>query len=220
MKADNTRSDRFDEEDEVRLAEEEGWVHRASQGDQDALIRLYGRYFDPVYRYFSTRVGGVAEAERLTTETFTQAVEALLCGHATWHGRPFGDWLSDIASNVLQEQNRILEDRPFDENLSHGREISASVHQERSVVDSGIGEEGEALWQLVYALLAREQRLLIMRHAQKLSYAEIAKRLRLSESACKRLHCRVLKKLKLQTQETDLWSKIARAMFESEQETP
>src|SRR6266496_121190 len=114
MMADNIWPDRFDKEEEVRLAEEEEWVQRVSQGDQDALIRLYGRYFDPVYRYFSTRVRGVSEAERLTTETFTQAVEALLRGHATWHGRPFGAWLYDIASNVLQEQNRTLEDMPFD----------------------------------------------------------------------------------------------------------
>lgn len=220
MKADNIQPGRFDKEDEVRSAEEEEWMQRASQGDQDALIRLYERYFDPVYRYFSTRVGSVSEAERLTTETFTQAVEALLRGHATWHGRSFGAWLEDIASNVLQEQNRTLEDMAFDEDLSHGRELSVRVHQERSVVDSRIGEEGEALWQLVYGLPATEQRILIMRHAQKLSYAEIAKRLRLSESACKRLHYRVLKKLKLLTQKTDLWSKIARAMFESEQEIP
>lgn len=221
MKADNTQLDRFDKKDEVRLAEEEEWVQRASQGDQDAFIRLYGRYFDSVYRYFSARVGGVSKAERLTTETFTQAVEALLRGHATWHDRPFGAWLYDIASNVLQEQNRALEDILFDENSSHGREFSTSVHQERNDVDIGIGEEeGEVLWQLVYALQAMEQRILIMRHVQKLSYTEIAKRLKLSESACKRLHYRVLKKLKLLTQKTDLWSKIARAMFESEQETP
>jgi RNA polymerase sigma factor (sigma-70 family) len=91
---------------------------------------------------------------------------------------------------------------------------------EKSVFDSIIGEEeGEALWQLVHALPDAEQPILVLRHAYKLPYAEIAKRLRLSESACKRLHYRVLNKLKLLTQETDLWSKITKARSESKPET-
>ena len=219
MAANDTQPSRFDKENAVRLAEEEAWVQRASQGDQDALLELYEQYIDPLYGYFYSRVGSVSEAETLTSETFMRAVETLLRGHATWQDRPFGSWLYDTASNVLQEQNRTLEDRPFIEDLSHAREPFVPASQERSVLDSMIGEaEGEALWQLVRALPAAEQRILVMRHAHKLPYAEIAKRLRLSESACKRLHYRVLKKLKLLTQETNLWSKITRATCERKRE--
>src|SRR5438552_18711560 len=62
--ADNTKRDK-----ETEL------VQRASQGDQDALVKLYETHLDPVYRFIYRRVENVLEAENLTSETFIRAVD-------------------------------------------------------------------------------------------------------------------------------------------------
>ena len=70
------------------------------------LIKLYERNIDRVYHYFYSRVSNVSEAEVLTSETFTRAIEALTRGHYIWIGAPFGAWLLGIGAHVLQERNR------------------------------------------------------------------------------------------------------------------
>ena len=91
---------------EVKLAQEAEWVQQVTQGNQDALIKLYEAYIDPVYGYFFNRTRSTSEAEALTSETFTRAVEALMRHHYTWQGKPFGAWLFGIAGRILQERNR------------------------------------------------------------------------------------------------------------------
>ncbi len=183
--------------DEVKLAQEEEWVQRASQGDQDALIKLYERNIDRVYHYFYNRISNVSEAEVLTSETFTRAIEALLRGHYVWRGAPFGAWLLGIGAHVLQERTRGLKHTPLTEEGLDDLEYSLSPSVERDVLDIIVErEERDALWQLVRELPVVEQQVLIMRHKDDLSYAEIARRLQRSEAACKQLHYRALTKLK------------------------
>lgn len=182
--------------DEVQQAQEEEWAQRACQGDQDALIKLYERNIDRVYRYFYSRVSNVSEAEELTSETFTRAIEALTRGHYGWRGAPFGAWLIGIGAHVLQERYRELKHTQLTEGLDD-LEYRISPSVERDVLDIIVDrEDRDALWQLVRELPVVEQQVLIMRHAYNLSYAEIAGRLQRSEVACKQLHYRALTKLK------------------------
>jgi len=183
--------------DEVKLAREEEWAQRASQGDQDALIKLYERNVDRVYHYFYNRVNHVSEAEVLTSETFTRAIEALTRGHYVWRGAPFGAWLLGIGAHVLQERNRELKRSQVAREGLDDLEYTLSTNTERDVLDVIVErEERDALWQLVGELPVVEQRVLIMRHKDNLSYAEIARRLQRSEAACKQLHYRALTKLR------------------------
>jgi RNA polymerase sigma-70 factor (ECF subfamily) len=195
------------ENDETRLAEEEARVRRASQGDRDAVLELYEHYLDALYGYFRKRVGNKPEAETLTSETFTRAIERLLHGQYTWRGKSFGFWLFGIAKKVLQERRRELKNESATEELDNLIGRNEPLNEEEDVLDTIVQqEERDALWQLVHELPDAEQRILVLRHAQGLTYAEIAKYLKRSENACKQLHYRALTNLRRKVHESGLWS--------------
>jgi RNA polymerase sigma-70 factor (ECF subfamily) len=172
-------------------------VQRASQGDKDALITLYENNVDRVYRHIYKKVGNIAEAQDLTSETFIRAIEAIMRGQYVWQGKPFGAWLFGITNRILKERRRKLNGLPLIENLDTLLESFEPMSQEMDIPDALVQkEEQTALWSLVEQLPLVQQQILIMRHAYGLSYSEIATRLKRSESACKQLHYRALTKLK------------------------
>ena len=221
-KATNTRlssPDRYDKANAVKLAEEEALVRQASRGNSTAFTKLYEYYIDLIYRYIYLRVGNISEAEALTNETFTRALEGLLHGRYTWRGKPFGAWLYGIAMNVLQEDNRGSMRASMTERLDYLAEHSDPLDEQPDPLDSFLQkEEQSVLWQLIKELLMEEQRILVFRHVYELSYAEIAERLGRSENACKQLHYRVLKKLRLKAQEVELWTEVTKGTFRGTQD--
>lgn len=194
------------EADETRLAEEAARVRRASQGDQNALIEIYEQSFDPIYGYFYKRTSK-SEAEALTSETFTRAIEGLLHGQYTWRGKPFISYLFGIAARVLKEHRRELNNTSGSDSLDDLLEHNEPLSEEEDVLSILVRrEESGDLWGLVRALPVAERRILILRHADGLSYAEIAQRLKRSVNACKQLHYRALENLKRKAHESGLWS--------------
>lgn len=179
------------------LPDEAELVQRVSRGDKDALITLYENYVDRVYRRLYKKVGNIAEAQDLTSETFTRAIEAIVSKKYTWQGKPFGAWLFGIANHLLQERWRKLKGLPFIENLDILPESFEPMSQEMDIPDALVQKEEQmALWDLVEQLPLVQQQILIMRHAYGLPYSQIATRLKRSESACKQLHYRALTRLK------------------------
>jgi RNA polymerase sigma-70 factor (ECF subfamily) len=198
-----------DNQDEVQLAEEAELVQRVKQGDSVALAKLYELYIDQIYRYIYSWVHNVYEAQTLTSETFTRAIEALSRGRYTWKDKRFGAWLYGIAGNILHERDRKLKNGPVTEELDHALERHELVSPEPDALDALVQrEEQVALWQLIKELALEEQQVLILRHVYDLPYADIAQVLGRSENACKQFHYRVLRKLKLKAQETGLWAEV------------
>lgn len=191
-----------------RLNEEVGWAQRVRQGDKEALMQLYERYIDRVYRYFCRRVKRASEAELLTERTFTRAIDVVRHGDPAWQDKLFGSLLGSIADEVLQERKRELNSAPLVEGLNDVLEHFEAMSQEGMMLDSYIWKEEDAIWLLVRELPVVEQQLLIMRHVHNLPYMEIARHLKCSETDCAQFHYRILNKLKLLAQEADLWSKI------------
>jgi hypothetical protein len=68
------------------------------------LIKLYERTIDRVYHYFYNLVSNVSEAEVLTSETITRAIEALTCGHYVWRGATFEEWLMGIGPTFFKSR--------------------------------------------------------------------------------------------------------------------
>src|SRR5260370_21074431 len=193
-----------------RLAEEEKWVRRASQGDQGAFKELYERYINSIYSYFYMRVRSKSEAEALASETFTRAIEALLHGDYTWQGKPFGSWLFGVAAKVLKEQIRELSNLAVLEDID---DVSGSrkepVSKEGEALDFVVQqEERDVLWRLVSGLPSAEQQILFMRYVNGMSYTEIATQLGRSVNACKQIHYRALTHLKRKAHETGLWNDV------------
>lgn len=182
---------------EALLTQEATTIEQVSQGNKDALITLYENYIGRVYRYLYSKVGNVAEAEALTTETFTQAIEALMNGQYIWQGKPIGAWLFAIANSILQERNHNLSNLPYIESIDN---LFASIEPttQQLIVPETLTkrEEPTALWDLVKQLPVGKQQVLIMRHIHGLPYSEIARRLKRSEHASKQLHLQALTELK------------------------
>ncbi len=69
-------------------------------------------------------------------------------------------------------------------------------------------DDESMLWRLVRRLSVARQRVIIMRYVYKLSYAEIARRMGRTESACKMLHTRALEDLRQKIQKAGLWNEF------------
>ncbi len=212
---------RKEKEDEMQLAEEARLIQRAMEGDTDAFAMLYEACLEPVYRYIYRRLENVFDAENLTSEAFTRAIDMLAQGRYDWKGKPFKAWLIGIATNIIQERYRTLKSTPVMEDLNDILGHNEPLSGEENVLNTTVQqEEHTALWQLVEELPTLEQSVVVLRHVYELSYAQIAKRLGRTEDACKQLHYRALKKLRLIAQEAGLWSESGRGKNEHKYSLP
>ena len=165
-------------------------VELARGGDAEAFGQLYDHYQVSVYRFVYYRVGSVALAEDLVSETFFRALRSM--GSFRWQGKDFGAWLMTIARNLTTDHFKAGRTRleytqedmtPHDE-TTEGPETSvlASLANETLLA---------ALTQLPH----EQQECLIMRFLQGLSIAETAKVLGRSDGAVKQLQLRGVRNL-------------------------
>ena len=168
-------------------SEGEAQAIEAARRDPRALSPLYRAYVRPVYRYLYSRVGNSADAEDLTSQVFTEAIESL---PRYRHRGYFSAWLFSIA------RHRLLN---FQHRCPHEANIEIAEHQVNPGEDP-LGqliqsEEIRNLLRLIQSLKEEEQDLLRLRFVAELSYAEIAALLRRSEGAVKKQVYRLLSRL-------------------------
>jgi RNA polymerase sigma-70 factor (ECF subfamily) len=82
-----------------RVTESWDLVRAAQGGSPDAFGELYARYYDGVYHYVLGRIGRVALAEDLCSETFLRALRRI--GTIRYLGKDPSSWLITIARNVV-----------------------------------------------------------------------------------------------------------------------
>jgi len=165
-------------------------VELARGGDADAFGLLYDHYHVSVYRFVYYRVGSVALAEDLTSETFFRALRSM--SSFRWQGKDFGAWLMTIARNLTADHFKAGRTR-----LEYACE-DMSPHDE-----STEGPEttvlasltNEALLRALTELPEEQQECLVMRFLQGLSIAETAQILDRSEGAVKQLQLRAVRNL-------------------------
>jgi RNA polymerase sigma-70 factor, ECF subfamily len=132
--------------------------------DPEAFATLYQSYLTPVYRYLYRRVGNVHEAEDLTAQTFTEALEGLVKNGFQSNGC-FSAWLFTIARRRVADFYRQRPSAPFDENLSTEPGLLAALEK---------NDDLKRLAQLLSQLDEEKQELLRLRFSAGLSFAEIA----------------------------------------------
>ena len=88
-------------EDEAEASRLIALVDLARGGDAEAFGMLYDHYHQAVYRFLYYRVGSVALAEDLTSETFFRALRSM--SSFRWQGKDFGAWLMTIARNLTAD---------------------------------------------------------------------------------------------------------------------
>jgi RNA polymerase sigma-70 factor (ECF subfamily) len=165
-------------------------VELARGGDAEAFGMLYDHYHVPVYRYVYYRVGSVALAEDLTSETFFRALRGM--STFRWQGKDFGAWLTTIARNLTTDHFKAGRTR-----LEHVTEDmtphDASVDGPETTVLASL--TNQALLAALKELPREQQECLVMRFLQGLSIAETAKVLGRSDGAVKQLQLRAVRNL-------------------------
>lgn len=172
---------------------EEEILKNAAQGDKEAFGLLYERYAERIFNYVYYRTGNVHDAEDLTARVFQRAMNHIV--RYTNRGVPFSAWLYRIAHNLIANWLRDHSRRqeiPLDELPILP---SKGGHPERSVV---LSQEREALLQIIRALPAERQTLLILKFVEEMSNVEIGRIMGKSEGAVKSLYHRTLLSLREQ----------------------
>jgi len=162
------------------VQDEESFVRRAQQRDQEAFAQLYEGYFDKIYRYVAIRIGDRMEAEDITQQVFLNAIKAI--SSFRWRGIPFSAWLFRIAHNQVVDYLRRKTKRataPLDESLV------ASDHDPQLIAGQRL--DIERLHSATGRLTPAQQEVISLRFAGELSIAQVAKIMGKSEGAVKAL---------------------------------
>jgi len=165
-------------------------VELARGGDAEAFGQLYDHYHVAVYRFVHHRVGSVAQAEDLTSETFFRALRSM--SSFRWQGKDFGAWLMTIARNLTTDHfkaGRTRLEQATEDMSPHDR---ATEPPESTVLAS---LTNEALLGALKQLPHEQRECLIMRFLQDLSIAETARVLGRSDGAVKQLQLRAVRAL-------------------------
>jgi RNA polymerase sigma-70 factor, ECF subfamily len=178
------------ETDEAEASRLIALVELARGGDSEAFGMLYDHYNASVYRFIYYRVGSVALAEDLTSETFFRALRSM--SSFKWQGKDFGAWLMTIARNLTADHYKAGRTRLEFATEDMGAHDSATDGPENAVLAS---LTNEALLEALGELPAEQQECLIMRFLQGLSIAETAKVLGRSDGAVKQLQLRGVRNL-------------------------
>ena len=165
-------------------------VELARGGDTEAFGMLYDHYHGAVYRFLYYRVGSVALAEDLTSETFFRALRSM--SSFRWQGKDFGAWLMTIARNLTTDHYKSSKTRMETATEDMSPHDSATDGPEVSVLAS---LTNEALLAALKQLPPEQQECLIMRFLQGLSIAETAQVLGRSDGAIKQLQLRAVRNL-------------------------
>jgi RNA polymerase sigma-70 factor (ECF subfamily) len=160
-------------------------IELAKQGKESAIVELYRRNVDVIYRYVRARVCDHLVAEDLTAQVFLRALEALPSYQIT--DKPFCAWLYRIAWARIADYFR-----------RQGRRQEVALTETLPAGDPlpGEGLEAEMEWATAVDLVAQltddQQDVIMLRFIGEMSLAEVAETLGKTPGAVKSLQHRAL----------------------------
>ncbi len=166
-------------------------ISLASAGDSEAFGALYEKYIDQIYNYIYYRTSNGKDAEDLCSRVFIRALNHI--ERYEDRGYPFSAWLYRIAHNLVVNWYRDM-DRSDEISLSEQYPpptIAGNVEDRIEKVD-----EKEALLQVIATLPEDRKELLILKHVEGLTNAEIGEIMDRTEGAIKALYHRTLETLR------------------------
>jgi RNA polymerase sigma-70 factor (ECF subfamily) len=169
-------------------AQDESALVRAARTDTEVFALLYDRYVQQLYHYCYHRTNNITDAEDLTSQTFLAALEAFPHYRRDGH---FAAWLFTIARNKVVDYYRRTPNVPLEESMVPPFHSDLAGEMENS-------QQKGILLDAIRALTEDEQELIRLRYVAELPFGEIAKALRKSESATKKMLYRLLARLKRQ----------------------
>ena len=174
-----------------QLEEETQWILE-SKANPQAFARLYDRYAPNIYRYLLSRLGNVAGAQDVTSQTFLSAFEMF---PRYRHQGYFSAWLFAIARSKYVDYLRKTKNRT-------GTSIDHIQDPQEDLLQRVIHSERLAeLKKIIVRLSEEEQELLRLRFVADLSFAEMASLLERNEDAVKKTLYRLLARLQSQMED-------------------
>jgi RNA polymerase sigma-70 factor (ECF subfamily) len=164
------------------------WIRRAQRFDAGAWDRLYQLAFPQVYRYVSSKIRGVTEAEDITEEVFLGALQNVGSLRATDQAGFLG-WLFQIARHKLADHLRRQYRRPtepLDPEIEIGDE--APTPEERALQQ----DLRRAVRKALTELTPEQQEVIVMKFALGYDNARVATILGKSPGAINQLQHRAL----------------------------
>ncbi len=159
---------------------------RIQRHDQQALVEVYDRYFDQIYRYLNYRLREPEVAADLTGEVFLALVQALQAGKPP--RTSLAGWLYTVARNLaadyIKEKTRTVS--LMEDVVADGPSLTDQVH---------LSQLGPILRKALLQLTEEQQHVIALRFGQELSLAETADLLEKSVGAVKALQHRALASL-------------------------
>ena len=168
------------------MSEDRRLLERAKRFDPDGLGALHLRFYEPVYRYVSFKVGDHHTSEDLTSEVFVRVLEALKHGRG-WHTSP-NAWIFGIARNVVADYYRRGRHRTelvLDEDLSALGEDDPA----HTVVCI---EQRKELMVAISSLTDEQRDVILLRFVEGLSIRHVAQVLHKTNGAVKSLQYRAM----------------------------
>lgn len=170
-------------------------IVRAAQESPAAFGPLFNAYAPRIYRYSLHRLGNVADAEDVTSRTFTDAMQNLSQYRPRKNGT-FGGWLFTIARRRCTDHFRESEPLPLpDVDLVSGGDAPLEQAISR--------DDDRKLQRLLQRLDETELELLRLRFTADLTYKQMGDALGKSEAAAKMSLIRLMKRMRLMWEEND-----------------
>ncbi len=162
-------------------------LKRAKRFNADALATLHDRFYAPVYRYVSFKVGDSNTSADLTGEVFVRVLEALKRGRG-WHTTP-NAWIFGVARNVVADHyRRGRSEVALDEHLVGPLEDDPA----HAVVRA---EQCEELVRGITSLTDEQRDVILLRFIEGMSIKGVAEVLNKTSGAVKALQYRALSAL-------------------------
>ena len=137
-----------------------------ARSDRTALVQLYRRHYDAIFRYCAHRLFNRAAAEDVTSEVFLKMVENFHRFRGT--EAQFRNWLYRIATNAVNHDLRRM-------NRRNRLLWAAGERTKNQAADSEASSESLALLkEAMLALKPRYQTVITLRFFENLKLTEIA----------------------------------------------
>jgi RNA polymerase sigma-70 factor (ECF subfamily) len=164
-------------------------LQQAISGDAEAFACLFDLYVNRIYRYAYYLVGNHADAEDITQQAFINAWKAI--GRFRPTDTPFVAWLITVTHNAAI--SFIRRRRP---EVSLDFDLQANQNR-AGVANAGSNTEiSPDLREVVLGLKSDQQKVLLMRFVDELSYEEISAALGKSEGNIRVILHRALESLR------------------------
>lgn len=170
----------------------DGQLARLASGDRQAFGILFDRYWEPVFRYCSFRIGNWHEAEDLASQVFMRAFDGLDRFTSAENPAGFRAWLFAIARHAVLDAHRYRARHPQTELDAAAELETGAVPMDELLVSA---EQHQLLARLLRHLNPDQRDLMELRLAG-LSAAEIGQVLGKSPEAVRTAQSRALQALK------------------------